>query len=500
MNAIIGYTALATAHINKKDRVLDYLSKIAQSSEHLLSLINDVLDMSRIESGKMHIEEKPENLAELMQSMRNMIQNDIRSKQLELYVDTMDVVDEDIYCDKLRLNQMLLNLISNAIKFTKPGGMISIRIRQLPETQKHYGTYEFRVKDTGIGMSREFADHIFEPFTRESSSTVSGIQGTGLGMSITKNIVDMMDGAIEVHTEQGKGSEFLVTLKFRLQSEHKPVESIKELEGMRSLVVDDDIDTCQGVAKMLRQIGLRAEWTMYGKEAVVRTREAIDMDDRYHVYIIDWMMPDMNGIETARQIRKIVGDDAPIIVLSAYDWTDIEEEARAAGVTDFVSKPAFVSDIRRVLLKNCRGEHVEVPETRPTMENRFKDKRVLLVEDNELNREIATEILEMTGVSVEEAENGKEAVDVFGRSSEGYYDLILMDVQMPVMDGYEATSVIRSMSRKDAGNIPILAMTANAFAEDVENARLSGMNEHLAKPLAPKNLVKAMETWLESRG
>ncbi len=480
MNAIIGFTALASAHLDNTERTKDYLSKIAQSSDHLLSLINDVLDMSRIESGNVTIEEKPEDLAEILHGLRNIIQADVHAKQLELFIDTVDVTEENIRCDKLRLNQILLNLLSNSIKFTDPGGTVSLRVTQKPSPHEGCGTYEFRVKDTGIGMSPEFAKTIFEPFTRERTSTVSGIQGTGLGMSITKNIVDMMHGTIEVHSQPGKGTEFIIELEFKIGGETQVLSVITELKGKRGLVVDDDVISCQSVSKMLRQFGLRSEWTMYGKEAVVRAEEALDIGDPYEVYIIDWSMPDMNGIETVRQIRRVIGQDAPIILLSAYDWSDIEHEARAAGVTDLISKPLFASDLHQALARTT-GQVQE--ETDETAEQNFEGKRLLLAEDNELNREIAIELLSSLGFTVETAENGREAYEMVRDAEPGRYDLILMDVQMPVMDGYEATQKIRSLEDTVHSRVPIIAMTANAFEEDKRKAMASGMDGHLAKPI-----------------
>lgn len=482
MNSIIGFTALAITHIDNKERVKDYLTKISHSSNHLLSLINDVLDMSRIESGNVSIEENPENIAEILHNICNIIQADIHSKQLELFVDTINVTDENIYCDRLRLNQILLNLISNSMKFTKPGGTISIKISQKPVSREGYGKYEFRIKDTGIGMSKEFIKNIFEPFARERTSTVSRIQGTGLGMAITKNIVNMMGGTIEVNSEEGKGTEFIVNVEFKLQATHKEFEVIKELQELRALVIDDDLDTCQSVSRILRQLGMRSEWTMYGKEAVARTEEAIELGDRYEVYIIDWLMPDMNGIETARRIRKIVGDDAPIIILSAYDWGDIEEEAKNAGVTDFISKPLFASDLHHTLMKVC-GKAEEPEKKEETVREDFKGKRILLAEDLELNREIATVILEEAGFTVESAKDGKEAYEMVKNSKPGWYDLILMDIQMPVMNGYDSTKAIRKLDNKKLADIPIIAMTADTFVEDQKIAMESGMNGHLGKPI-----------------
>ena len=349
MNAIIGFTTLALSNIDDTDRVKDYLGKTLASSNHLLSLINDVLDMSRIESGKIHLEEVEVNLSDVLHDLKTIVSGQIYAKQLELYMDVMDVTDEDVYCDKTRLNQILLNLLSNAIKFTPAGGTVSVRVRQLAGKVHGCGQYEFRIKDNGIGMSQEFAQKIFEPFERERTSTVSRIQGTGLGMAITKNIVDMMGGTIEVQTAQGKGTEFTVCVPMRAQTEQRPVEKITELEGLKALVVDDDFNTCDSVTKMLVKVGMRAEWTLSGKEAVLRARQSIEMSDVYHAYIIDWRLPDMNGIEVTRQIRSL-HDDTPIIILTAYDWSDIEVEAKAAGVTAFCSKPMFMSDLRETLM------------------------------------------------------------------------------------------------------------------------------------------------------
>ncbi len=500
MNAIIGFTALASTHIDNKERVKDYLGKISQSSNHLLSLINDVLDMSRIESGKMNIDERPENLAEILHSLRNIIQADIHAKRQELFIDTVDVFDEDIFCDKLRLNQVLLNILSNAVKFTPPGGTISVRTTERAVSRSGYGTYEFRVKDTGIGMSQEFLKTIFDPFSQEHSSTVSGIQGTGLGMSITKNIVDMMGGTIQVNSEMGKGSEFIVTLEFKLQTEHKEVRTIQKLEGLRGLVVDDDMNACQSVAQMLRQVGMRAEWTMYGKEAVARTEEAMKLGDSFYVYIIDWLMPDMNGIETTRRIRRLVGDEAPIIILSAYDWADVEEEARAAGVTDFISKPLFPSDLREVLLRAC-GDLPQPQEEPPVSPNAdFLGRRLLLVEDNAFNQEIAREILEEAGFLVETAEDGCQAVETVREAQPGWFDAVLMDVQMPVMNGYEATRAIRALDDPAKACVPILAMTANAFDEDKQAAKDAGMDAHLGKPIDIPALLEVLRKLLRKRG
>ena len=493
MNAVIGFTTLAVSNIDNKEKVRDYLGKILSSSNHLLSLINDVLDMSRIESGKIHLEETEVSLSDMLHDLKTIISGHIYAKQLELYMDAMDITDEDVYCDKTRLNQVLLNLLSNAIKFTPAGGTVSVRLKQFPGAKKGSGLYEIRVKDSGIGMSQEFVQKIFSPFERERTSTVSRTQGTGLGMAITKNIVDMMGGTIEVRTEQGKGTEFIVRLPLRIQSEQRSIEKIADLEDLKALVVDDDFNTCDSVTKMLVKVGMRSEWTLSGKEAVLRARQSMELGDAFHAYIIDWRLPDMNGIEVTRQIRSM-GDDTPIIILTAYDWSDIEVEARAAGVNAFCAKPLFMSDIRETLMaaigqKQTGAEDRILPEAGPD----FRGRCILLVEDNELNREIAEELLKQYGFLVDIAENGAEAVEKVKNSAPGTYDLVLMDIQMPVMNGYEATEQIRALEDPALAKIRILAMTANAFDEDRKQALKCGMDGFLSKPIVMEELIRTLQ-------
>lgn len=494
MNAIIGFTSLAAAHIDNPEQVQGYLAKISTSSNHLLSLINDVLDMSRIESGKMKIEEKETSLPEIMHDLRTIVQSDITSKQLEFYIDTADVVNENVFCDKLRLNQVLLNLLSNAMKFTKPGGIVSVRILQKGTALEGRASYEFQVKDTGIGMSREFQEHVFEPFERERTSTISGIQGTGLGMAITKNIVDMMGGTITVESEEGKGTTFTVALQFRTCSGSVKQEEIPQLRGFRALVADDDFNTCSSVTKMLTTIGMRPDWTTSGKEAVLRAKLAKEQNDGYAVYIIDWLMPDMNGVEVVRRIRRIIGEETPIIILTAYDWSEIEEEARTAGVTAFCSKPIFLSELREILESPyASNDTEEVIEE----EISFAGKKLLLVEDNEINQEIAVEILKAAGFVVDVADDGAVAVEKMKTAGPGQYDLILMDIQMPILNGYEATRQIREQEDSWFADIPIIAMTANAFEEDKKAAFEAGMDGHVAKPIDVPKLMEFLKEILE---
>lgn len=495
MNAIIGFTSLAATHIDNRKQVQEYLTKITTSSNHLLSLINDVLDMSRIESGKVKIEEKETSLPEVMHDLKTIVQADISAKQLEFFIDTVDVVNEHVLCDKLRLNQILLNLLSNAMKFTKPGGIISVRILQKGPAHDGRASYEFQVKDTGIGMSREFQSHVFEPFERERTSTVSGIQGTGLGMAITKNIVDMMGGKISVESEEGKGSLFTVSLHLSICSGPVRQEVIPQLQGLRALVADDDFNTCSSVTKMLSVIGMRSDWTTSGKEALLRTKLAQEQEDEYAVYIIDWLMPDMNGIEVVRRIRGIIGEEKPIIILTAYDWSDIEEEARKAGVTSFCSKPIFLSELRKVLESPYTSPAVQEPEESEAF--CFEGKKILLVEDNELNQEIAAEILREAGFVIDVADDGAVAVEKMKAAVPGQYDLILMDIQMPMMNGYEATRKIRAMDNPELSAIPIIAMTANAFDEDRKAALETGMNGHIAKPIDVPKLMEMLKEILK---
>ena len=492
MNAIIGYTALAETHIENTVQVQDYLKKIHTSSTHLLSLINEILDMSRIESGTVKLEENIVHIPDVLHDLRIMIQGQIASKQQNLYIDTLDVSHEDVITDKLRLNQILLNLVSNAMKYTGIGGDIIIRVQEKPCNISGYTSYEFRVKDTGIGMSPQFIGSVFDSFSRERTATVSGIEGTGLGLSITKSIVDLMNGDISVRSQLGKGSEFIVNVDFKLTDQEDVVDEIPELLGARALVVDDDINTCQSVSKMLRKIEMRPDWSTSGNEAIIRAKEAAEINDEYKVYIIDYLMPDMNGIEVVRRIRRVIGDDIPIIVLTAYDWAELEDEAREAGVTAFVAKPIFMSELRAALVNNKNFADILPKEPQKVYD--YKGKRVLLVEDNELNREIATAFLSAAGFIVDEAVDGIEAVNILYQAPEDKYDLVFMDIQMPRMDGYMATREIRTFKNNKKANIPIVAMTANAFEEDRRKAFESGMDGHIAKPIDMDSIARTLDS------
>ena len=485
MNAIIGFTGLAATHIDNKEQVSDYLAKIKQSSEHLLSLINDVLDMSRIESGKMNICDRPENLSDIVHTLKGLVLSDARSRKQDLFVELENVQNELIMCDKLRLNQILLNVVSNAIKYTPQKGKISVKIKEIP-AETGYAIYEFLVKDNGIGMSEDFLSQIFEPFTRVNSSTVSGIEGTGLGMSITKNIVDMMGGTIDIKSEENVGTEVLMTFKFKLHDKLMDIAGLEKFEGMRCLIVDDVVQVCESVSDVFKKQGLRPDWCTSGARALEYIERSITDKDEYGLFVLDWNMPEMNGIQLSRKIRKIVGPDTPVVILTSYNWSDIEKEALEAGVTAFYAKPLFPSDLRHLLVKFC-GESARKVLCLNSLEKKhktydFTGRKVMLVEDNELNREISTEILEDRGIEVTAVECGDLAVEKL-RYSSVKYDAILMDIQMPGIDGYEATRQIRAMENKDVANVPIIAMTANAFEEDKRMAMNAGMNDHVAKPV-----------------
>ncbi len=492
MNAIIGFTTLAVAHIDQKDRVEGYLQKIMTSGNHLLSLINDILDMSHIESGKIQLEEKPCSLPEILQGLRSIVQADVYAKQHTFHMDLSGLRNEQIYCDKLRLNQVLLNLLSNAVKYTNPGGSIAVTALEIPGAPEGFANYQFIIQDNGIGMSPEFVCRIFEPFERERNSTLSGIQGTGLGMSITKNIVDLMNGSITVESKQGAGTQVSVSFTFRLYTEAEEPLPVPGLENCSALIVDSNAGSRDSVSLMLQQMEMKADQAASGREALRLVRQAAEDKNLYQLYVVDWQLSDMSGVEFIRSIRQQAGGDISVIALTECDWSDLEQEAREAGVTAFGSKPLLMSELRRCLLSltGCRNKAVtQTPGGLP----KRREGRILLTEDNELNQEIAAAILSEAGFEVDVAENGQQAVETLQNAPAGYYQLVLMDIQMPVMNGYQAAQAIRSLPDPDLSSVPIIAMTANAFEEDKQAALKHGMNGHIAKPIDINILFDALD-------
>ncbi|MDO5601917.1 MAG: response regulator [Oscillospiraceae bacterium] len=495
MNAIIGMSVIAQANLQSPEKIQDCLNKINVSSRHLLSLINEVLDMSKIESGKIDLLIERVSLPELVEDVMDVFRPLAAEKHQELLINADHVRHETVMTDQNRLQQVLVNLLSNAVKYTPDGGCVGLRIREVPSFVKGKGQYEFIVTDNGIGMSEEFVPHIFEPFSRAEDAKANKVQGTGLGMAITQNIVRMMSGTIEVKSVQGQGSQFIVAVSFELCEEAE--ENDAELFGLPVLVVDDDQIICESAAEILDELGMRSSWVLSGREAVRRVVDAHEVKDDFFAVILDWKMPEMDGLETLRAIRKKLGMDVPIIVVSAYDYSEIEEEFREAGANAFLTKPLFKSKIAHTFHQFCRSGRSDTfalppDETRSSLEG----KRILLVEDNQLNREIAAELLKMYGFIIDTAENGQLAVEQFEASSPGTYDCILMDIQMPVMDGYQATEAIRALGRADAESVPILALTANAFATDIGKAHSAGMNGHVAKPIDIDWLLKTLQEWI----
>ena len=494
MNAIVGMTAIARANIGNQERVVDCLGKITQASRHLLALVNEVLDMSRIESGKVVLTEEEFNLGELVDNLVTMAKPSIEEHHHHFEVRLEKIEHEAVCGDSLRIQQMVTNILSNAIKYTPDGGHITFSLAERPTASGNLGCYEFMVEDDGVGMTPEFQKVLFEPFTRADDQRTSKIQGTGLGMAIARNIVNMMNGTIKVDSAPGKGSKFTVTIFLKRQD--ISAEKVEELADLSVLVVDDDELSREGAVEMLEEIGIDAEAVSSGPEAVERTVKRHEEQNDFFAILMDWQMPGMDGITATRKIRSRVGRDVPIIVLTAYDYAEIEEEARAAGVNDFIAKPLFRSRLTAALKNLVDGRPIQLPKEslEHLTQNDFRGKNILLVEDNALNREIAQELIEMTGASVETAENGQEAVDVFAAAPAGHFDLIFMDIQMPQMNGYQAAAAIRSLPK--GLRVPIVAMTANAFAEDVILAKNAGMNEHLAKPLDLHKLNDVLNRWL----
>ncbi|MDO4961977.1 MAG: response regulator [Eubacteriales bacterium] len=497
MNGIIGMTAIAATHIDDKERVTECLSKITGASRHLLGLINEVLDMSKIESGRVDLSEEEFNLSELVENMITMIQPQVAEHEHDFRISIQNVTHEKVIGDSLRMQQIFMNLMSNAVKYTPNGGKISLTIEEKPTNRPQVGCFVFTFADNGIGMSEEFQKQIFEPFTRAEDGRIAAIQGTGLGMPIARNIARMTGGDIEVKSKLDEGSTFTVTLFLKLQEEEEI--DYTEFNNLRVLVADDDPIACESACIMLDDIGMKSEGVNSGREAVESVVEHHTRAEDFFAVVLDWKMPDMDGVHTAKAIRKEIGPNVPIIIISAYDWSEIEQEARLAGVDAFISKPLFKSRLVHVFDTIINKEE-EPEKTAPLTDIEDMDltgRRILLVEDNELNREIATEILEMTGASIDHAEDGTVAVDKLTACADDYYDLVFMDIQMPKMNGYEATRAIRAMDRAYCKRVPIVAMSANAFAQDVEAARNSGMNEHIAKPIDLGALARVLDRWIK---
>lgn len=489
INAIVGMTAIAGLHMNDQNRIADCLKKITISSKLLLNLINEVLDMSKLESGKIMLTEETFKLDELLESLFIMVQSAFEAKKQKFVIHSK-VKHECLIGDVQRIQQALLNMLTNAIKYTPDKGLIQISVEEKPSVYNGYGQFEIAVTDNGIGMKPEFLSKVFEPFERSDDKAIRNIQGTGLGMAISRHIAQMMNGDILVESEYGKGSKF--TMRFHVKLGGMDEYDNNLLIDLPVLVVDDDDVSCEIACENLQELGMKPEWVLSGQDAVQKVSDG----NKYFAIIIDLMMPNMNGIETTYKIRECVGPDIPIIIISAYDYSGYEIEALKAGVNGFICKPIMKSKLFHLMKKFATNKKEEEEVTIvPSTVTSFPGKRILVVEDNELNREIAYELLQETGAEIETASDGLEAVNKVADSPEGYYDFIIMDIQMPVMDGLEATRQIRLLDRQDTKDLPIVAMSANAFAEDVRLSLEAGMNEHIAKPIEIDRLYSVMGKW-----
>ena len=494
MNAIIGMTSIAMDHTHNPEQVQDYLHKIALSSKHLLGLINDVLDISKIESGKMTLNIEPVSLREVMDSIVNIMQPQVSAKNQQFNAAAYEILSEDVRCDSVRLNQVLINLLGNAVKFTPEKGSVQISLYQeeLPEDPSRVRTH-FLVSDTGIGMSKEYQKEIFESFSREDNTRVQKTEGSGLGMAITKYIVDAMDGSISVYSEQGRGSEFHVVLDLEKAANQ---ETDTVLPAWNVLVVDHDKRLCINTVHVLKSIGIRAEWCLSAEQAMERIVERRRHNDSYHLILLGRKLPDMTGPEAARVIRSNCGKDSPALLLTACDWSEVADEAREAGISGFISKPLFRSTLFDALKAFSGAAVEETADTGKASDLTLRGKHILLAEDNELNWEVARELLSVLEIEWDWVENGQICVEKFENSPVGYYDAIMMDVRMPIMDGYEATMAIRKLERGDV-NIPIIAMTADAFSEDIQKCLECGMNDHLAKPIDIQAVARKLKKYLK---
>lgn len=498
MNSIIGMTAIASMHVNEPDRVSDCLANISSASHHLLGLINEVLDMAKIESGNISLAEEDFEISEMVENLMTIVHPQVEAKNQDLRTELASIKHENVIGDPTRLQQVFVNIMGNAVKFTPEGGKIVMRIRELESRIHGSACYEFQFEDTGCGMSEEFLETIFEPFTRANDSRVTKVEGTGLGMSIVKSVIDLMNGSIDVESELGVGTTFTVTVHLKLRDTDE--EDLSDLIKGHVLVVDDEEATCQVTCEMLNDIGMTSEYALSGRAGVDAVLEADKTDTPFNTVILDWRMPGMSGVEAAREIREKAKNHIPIIILSGYDWSLIESEARAVGVNAFIMKPLFRSRLIKVMRELLSGKKENPLDQSAMLEGcEFDEKHILLTEDNAMAAEIASEIIGMTGAKVTHAENGRIAYEMLIDSEPGEYDLVLMDIQMPVMNGYEAAKAIRDAStdRPDLAKIPIIALSADAFAEDMKHAKASGMNAHIAKPLEIDSLVKVLGYWLE---
>ena len=498
MNGIIGMTTIATQHLDDRERVANCLQKISESSDHLLSLINEILDMSKIESGKVELQEEEFNLAELIEGTLTMTRPQIQEHGHSFRINVENVVHELVIGDSRRLQQVFVNILGNAIKYTPDGGKISLSVKETPTKAQGLGHYSFVFEDNGYGMTEDFLKRLFEPFARANDKRTASIQGTGLGMAITRNIVRMMGGDISVESVFGEGSKFTVSVYLKLQEESQvDYESFSDL---RVLVADDDPTCCESTCELLNDMGINSEWVLTGKAAVDRVRTRREQGRDFFAVIIDCKMPDQDGVETTRQIRQLAGDSIAIILFSAYDWSDIEQRARDAGVSAFISKPLFRTKLASLFdsIVNSGTGDADFDEPLQALEDlNLVGYRILLAEDQEINADIAIDFLEMAGLEVDWAKDGAEAVEMLSASPDGYYSMVLTDIRMPVMDGYEATKQIRAMERPYVRNIPIVAMSANAFADDVMHSKSIGMNDHIAKPIDIEALTQTLATYVK---
>ena len=492
MNAIVGMTAIATAHIDDRKQVENCLRKITLSSKHLLGLINDVLDMSKIESGKLTLTTEQISLKEVVEGIVNIMQPQVKTKKQTFDIHVENIFTENVWCDGIRLNQVLLNLLSNATKYTPEGGSIQLSLSEEKSPKgENYVRIHINVRDNGIGMSPEFLKRIYESYSRADGTRIHKTEGAGLGMAITKYIVDAMEGTIEIQSEPDKGSEFLLTFDFE-KADAMEIDMV--LPAWNMLVVDDDELLCKTAMDALKSIGIKAEWTLSGEKAIELVIEHHKKREDYQIILLDWKLPGMNGIQAAREIRRNLGDEVPILLISAYDWSEFEAEAREAGISGFISKPLFKSTLYHAL---CQYMDVGTEHEQTLNQNiDLSGRRILLAEDNELNWEVAKELLSDLGVELDWAEDGRICLDKFQKSPEGYYDIILMDIRMPHMTGYEATQAIRGLAHPDALSIPIIAMSADAFSDDIQHCLQCGMNAHIAKPIDVKELKRLLKRYL----